>query len=299
MLARRLAQEQGADDALLVTPHGRVLEGPTTHVRVLAGRRDARHAAAVRAHPRLDHAPAPVRDRSRSTEQVLARDDLARVREAFMASTLREVHPVRAIDGAALPAAPGPLTQDGREPDPRAHRAGAGRLRLTLARPHRHREPAAVRQGRGGLAPAARRARRAARPHRPAPRRRAVDDLRHRARRPAPRARAGHPRRHATPSRRRACSPPSARWSPRSAPTSSSSTATRTRRWPAGWPPRRRACRSPTSRPACAPSIARCPRSSTACSPTTSPTCCCARRRPPSPTSSASTSPGASSSSAT
>ena len=29
MLARRLAQEQGADDALLVTPHGRVLEGPT------------------------------------------------------------------------------------------------------------------------------------------------------------------------------------------------------------------------------------------------------------------------------
>ena len=30
MLARRLAQEQGADDALLVTPHGRVLEGPTT-----------------------------------------------------------------------------------------------------------------------------------------------------------------------------------------------------------------------------------------------------------------------------
>jgi branched-chain amino acid aminotransferase len=29
MLARRLAQERGADDALLVTPHGRVLEGPT------------------------------------------------------------------------------------------------------------------------------------------------------------------------------------------------------------------------------------------------------------------------------
>src|SRR5918996_2570328 len=30
MLATRLAQEQGADEALLVTPHGRVLEGPTT-----------------------------------------------------------------------------------------------------------------------------------------------------------------------------------------------------------------------------------------------------------------------------
>ena len=29
MLAARLAREQGADDALLVTPHGRVLEAPT------------------------------------------------------------------------------------------------------------------------------------------------------------------------------------------------------------------------------------------------------------------------------
>ena len=45
-------------------------------------------------------------------QQVLTRDDLPRMREAFMASTLREVHPVHAIDGAALPAAPGALTQD-------------------------------------------------------------------------------------------------------------------------------------------------------------------------------------------
>jgi branched-chain amino acid aminotransferase len=33
------------------------------------------------------------------------------VRDAFMASTLREVHPVHAIDGTPLPAAPGPLTE--------------------------------------------------------------------------------------------------------------------------------------------------------------------------------------------
>ena len=44
------------------------------------------------------------------TEQTLTRDDLGRVTEAFLASTLREVHPVDAIDGAALPAAPGPLS---------------------------------------------------------------------------------------------------------------------------------------------------------------------------------------------
>ena len=31
--------------------------------------------------------------------------------EAFLASTTREVHAVRSIDGVALPAAPGPLTQ--------------------------------------------------------------------------------------------------------------------------------------------------------------------------------------------
>src|SRR3954466_12103505 len=30
MLATRMAQEQGADEALLVTPHGRVLEAPTS-----------------------------------------------------------------------------------------------------------------------------------------------------------------------------------------------------------------------------------------------------------------------------
>ena len=30
MLAGRLAQERGFDEALLVTPHGRVLEGPTS-----------------------------------------------------------------------------------------------------------------------------------------------------------------------------------------------------------------------------------------------------------------------------
>src|SRR5205085_4465009 len=30
MLASRLAREDGADDALLVTPHGRVLEAPTS-----------------------------------------------------------------------------------------------------------------------------------------------------------------------------------------------------------------------------------------------------------------------------
>jgi branched-chain amino acid aminotransferase len=111
MLARRLAQEQGADDALLVTPHGRVLEGPTTtFVCSLDGER-------LVTPPLSEHILDSITRRHlfgvvEITEQVLTREDLGRVREAFMASTLREVHPVRTIDGAALPSASGALTQD-------------------------------------------------------------------------------------------------------------------------------------------------------------------------------------------
>jgi len=111
LLARRLAQEQGADDALLVTPHGRVLEGPTTSfVCSLDGE-------TLITPPLSEHILDSITRRRLLgvvdvSEQVIARDDLARVREAFMASTLREVHPVRAIDAAELPAAPGALTQE-------------------------------------------------------------------------------------------------------------------------------------------------------------------------------------------
>jgi branched-chain amino acid aminotransferase len=111
MLARRLAQEQGADDALLVTPHGRVLEGPTTtFVCSLDGE-------TLVTPPLSEHILDSITRRHllgvvEVTEQVLARDDLARVREAFMASTLREVHPVSTIDATALPSAPGALTQE-------------------------------------------------------------------------------------------------------------------------------------------------------------------------------------------
>jgi branched-chain amino acid aminotransferase len=111
VLARRLAQEQGADEALLVTPHGRVLEGPTcTFVCSLDGETLitpplSEHILDSITRRRLV-AVADVRD------QVLTHDDLSQVREAFMASTLREVHPIRSIDGVALSETPGPLTQD-------------------------------------------------------------------------------------------------------------------------------------------------------------------------------------------
>ena len=110
VLARRLAQEQGADEALLVTPHGRVLEGPTcTFVCSLDGE-------TLVTPPLAEHILDSITRRRLVAmgdvrEQVIARDDLPRVREAFMASTLREVHPIATIDGTALPETPGPLSQ--------------------------------------------------------------------------------------------------------------------------------------------------------------------------------------------
>ena len=44
MLATRLAQERGFDEALLVTPHGRVLEAPTSSIFWV----DARRARSAR-----------------------------------------------------------------------------------------------------------------------------------------------------------------------------------------------------------------------------------------------------------
>ena len=108
MLATRLAREQGADEALLVTPHGRVLEGPTTSFfYVLDG--------ALYTPPLSDRILDSITRRALmavtdASERVTTLDDLAAASEAFLASSLREVHPVHAIDGVALPQAPGPVS---------------------------------------------------------------------------------------------------------------------------------------------------------------------------------------------
>ena len=108
MLATRLAREQGADEALLVTPHGRVLEGPTTSFfYVLDG--------ALCTPPLSDRILDSITRRALfavtdARERVTTLEDVAAASEAFLASSLREVHPVHAIDGAALAQAPGPVS---------------------------------------------------------------------------------------------------------------------------------------------------------------------------------------------
>ncbi|HEV7882160.1 MAG TPA: aminotransferase class IV [Solirubrobacteraceae bacterium] len=110
MLASRLAREAGADEALLVTPHGRVLEGPTTSfVYVLGGR--------LYTPPLADRILDSITRRilfavTDVEERVTTLDDLRALDEAFLASSIREVHPVHAIDGAPIEGAPGPVTAD-------------------------------------------------------------------------------------------------------------------------------------------------------------------------------------------
>jgi len=108
MLATRLAKEQGADEALFVSPHGRVLEGPTTSFFYVLD-------DALCTPPLSDRILDSITRRALlqvtdTTERVTTLADLATATEAFLASSLREVHPVHAIDGVALAQAPGPVS---------------------------------------------------------------------------------------------------------------------------------------------------------------------------------------------
>jgi branched-chain amino acid aminotransferase len=112
MLATRLAQEQGADEALLVTPHGRVLEAPTSSIFWVA-------AGAVFTPPLSDHILASI-TRSVTIELAAAQersctlDDLLAADEAFLVSTTRELQPVASVDGRAIgPAAGAPAFTGG------------------------------------------------------------------------------------------------------------------------------------------------------------------------------------------
>jgi branched-chain amino acid aminotransferase len=109
MHATRLAQERGFDEALLVTPHGRVLEGPTSSFFWVRG-------GVLRTPPLSDHVLASI-TRSRITdlmdvvEEPCTADDLAGAEEAFLASTVREVMAVSTVEELELEA-PGPVTDE-------------------------------------------------------------------------------------------------------------------------------------------------------------------------------------------
>ena len=113
MLATRSAKERGFDEALLVTPHGRVLEAPTS---TLFWRGDD----GVLATPPLDDhilasiTRAYVIEATEAEERVCTKDDLEQAKEAFLASTTREVQPVAQIEEIELKA-PGNRTREAAE----------------------------------------------------------------------------------------------------------------------------------------------------------------------------------------
>jgi branched-chain amino acid aminotransferase len=123
MLATRLARERGCDDALLVTPHGRVLEAPTSSIFWIEGE-------AILTPPLDEHILASITRRivveeTGATERACTRDELLRADEAFLASTTREVQGISAIDEHSFEV-PGPVTS-------RAAAAVGARIRSELA----------------------------------------------------------------------------------------------------------------------------------------------------------------------
>jgi branched-chain amino acid aminotransferase len=112
MLATRLAQERGFDEALLVTPHGRVLEGPTWSFfwvrdgELLTPPLEDRILASI--------TRARVIEECDASEEPCTLADMRGAQEAFIASTVREIMPIAAIDELQL-LAPGPVTLQARQ----------------------------------------------------------------------------------------------------------------------------------------------------------------------------------------
>jgi branched-chain amino acid aminotransferase len=108
MHATRLARERSFDDALLVTPHGRVLELPTASFFWIT-------EGEVRTPPLSDHildsiTRAIAIEVADATEADTTLADLDRADEAFVASSVWEVMAVRRIEEHDLPAG-GPITK--------------------------------------------------------------------------------------------------------------------------------------------------------------------------------------------
>lgn len=114
MEATRLARGRGAEEAVLVHPDGTVLEPPTSSIFWVSPEGELRTPMLS-----LGVLESITRDRLVKAMHVeqgsFHIDDLRAASEAFLASTTREIQTVAAIDGTALPAAPGPRTREAQE----------------------------------------------------------------------------------------------------------------------------------------------------------------------------------------
>ncbi|MHB1467926.1 MAG: aminotransferase class IV [Solirubrobacteraceae bacterium] len=108
MLASRLASERGFDEALLVSPHGRVLELPTASL--FWAKEGELYTPPLSDHI-LDSITRSIAiECSGARERVTTLEDLEAADEAFVASTVVEVRAVRRVEGCEL-STDGPLTR--------------------------------------------------------------------------------------------------------------------------------------------------------------------------------------------
>jgi branched-chain amino acid aminotransferase len=124
MLAGRLARESGYDEALLVTPHGRVLEAPTSSIFWVTD-------GQILTPPLDDHILASITralvlEVTGGHERPCTLEDLKAADEVFLASTIREVQAVEAVDEHEFDS-DGPVTRRTRD-------SVEARIRAELAR---------------------------------------------------------------------------------------------------------------------------------------------------------------------
>lgn len=111
MQASRIAHAQGANEAMLVRPDGIVLEAPTSTVFWV-------NADGTLRTPSLDVGILASITRDRLIRELdveegaFPLDDLLAAREAFLASTVREVQAISAVDETELPECPGERTEE-------------------------------------------------------------------------------------------------------------------------------------------------------------------------------------------
>jgi branched-chain amino acid aminotransferase len=114
MQATRIAKSKGAEEAVLVRPDGIVLEAPTSTIFWVSPEGGLRT-------PSIGSGILESITRARVARELHVEEgeyefeDLHAAHEAFLASTVREVQPIAAIDGRELPETPGPRTTEARE----------------------------------------------------------------------------------------------------------------------------------------------------------------------------------------
>lgn len=109
VLARHYAAERGAGEALFANTAGNLCEGTGSNIFVVLD--GTLLTPPLSAGPLAGITRELVLEWCGGGEADVSMSELPRVSEAFLAGSGRDVQPVRAVDGRALPQAPGPVTR--------------------------------------------------------------------------------------------------------------------------------------------------------------------------------------------